>query len=253
MPLYEFEEGTSRKFYRIDLDGRRVLLHWGRIGYEGEHQILSFETDALAKAEYDRQCEKRTSQRGYRVVFDEGVPHDPEKVSRDRLVKAAPLTANPRFLFGHAAKKKFAWVEARGSELVSVQGKRTDEDKLAPSIKRCASPAAAIRERDGLIAKWMRQGYELETFDADRKAPAPVRRKRVLVDCSALEAVIEEDPFDDGRWQVLEDFLLEHSEDPRSEIIEAHKQRQLSEEAQTRGAALPLLLGKRHAAISKAM
>src|SRR6185436_20611602 len=40
MPLYELEEGTSRKFYRIELHGNRVHLNWGRIGSEGEHQVL---------------------------------------------------------------------------------------------------------------------------------------------------------------------------------------------------------------------
>ncbi len=252
MPLYELEQGTSRKFYRIDLDGRRVLLHWGRIGTEGEHQILSFETELLARAEYERQCDKRAYDRGYREVFDEGVPHDPEMVSRQRLVKAAPLTRSPRFLFVHSTKQKFAWVEARGDTLVSVKGMRTDEDKLAPTTKPCGSATAAIRARDAMIAKLLGNGYELETFGADQ-AVTPRQPKRVLVDCSELEQIVAEDPYDNDRWSVLEDWLLQHEDDPRSELVDLAKQRQVAEEAQARGEYLPLLLGKRHTAISRAL
>jgi predicted DNA-binding WGR domain protein len=34
--LYELEEGTSRKFYRIELVGLRVELWWSRIGSTGQ-------------------------------------------------------------------------------------------------------------------------------------------------------------------------------------------------------------------------
>ena len=51
-----------------------------------------------------------------------------------------------------------------------------------------------------------------------------------------LEALVREDPYDEGRWQVLEDFLLE-TEDPRAEIV--------------RGAEAPLaLLGPREAELA---
>ncbi len=250
MPLYELEEGASRKFYRVDLDGRKVLLHWGRIGTEGEHQILSFETETLARVEYDRQCEKRTADRGYRLVVDEGLPHDPELVSRQRLEKQAPLSESPRFLF--TKQQRFAWVEARGPELLSLQGLREQEDQIAPKSKTFESQAAALRARDAMIAKLVGSGYELETFGASDK-PAPKRRPRELADTSALEAVIAEDPYDEERWSVLEDFLLEQPNDPRGELVKLAKERRMSEEAQARGAAFGLLFGKRHEAISRAM
>jgi predicted DNA-binding WGR domain protein len=250
VPLYEFEEGASRKFYRIDLDGRRVLLHWGRIGTEGEHQILSYETDAEARREYANQCEKRTENRGYRLVHDEGIPHDPEMVSRERLAKMAPLGASPRFLF--TKKQRFAWVEARGASLLSVRGTRDEEERIAPVEKPCGSAEAAIRARDAMIAKLIGKGYALETFGATDN-PAPKRKKPALADASQLERVIEEDPYDEGSWSVLEDWLLEHEHDPRGELVRLAKEKQLAEHAQSRGAAFPLLFGKKHEALSRAV
>lgn len=248
VPLYEYIEGTSRKYYRIDLDDRRVLLHWGRIGTEGEHQTLSFETAALAKAEYDRQCQKRTSDRGYFLIVDESIPHDPEVVSRQRLAKTAPLGDSPRFLF--VKRERFAWVEARGSMLWSVKGVRAQEDQLAPKQQQLGSPAAAIAARDAMIAKLLANGYDLETFG---KSDKPTKKsKPKLVDATALERMVAEDPYDADRWSVLEDFLLEQG-DVRGELVALAKAKQLAEEAQARGLVMLQLLGKKHQAISRAL
>lgn len=248
VPLYEYIEGTSRKYYRIDLDDRRVLLHWGRIGTEGEHQILSFETPELAKAEYDRQRDKRTSDRGYHLIVDESVPHDPEVVSRQRLAKTAPLGDSPRFLF--VKRERFAWVEARGSMLWSVKGTRAQEDQLAPKQQELGSPAAAIAARDAMIAKLLANGYDLETFG---KSDKPSKRsKPKLVDASELERMVAEEPYDQDRWSVLEDFLLEQG-DVRGELVALAKANQLAEEAQVRGLVMLQLLGKKHQAISRAL
>ena len=59
MPLFKFDEGASRKFYRIGLVGTRVKLPWGRIGSAGKEQVLEFESAAAAQRELDQQCSKR--------------------------------------------------------------------------------------------------------------------------------------------------------------------------------------------------
>ena len=83
---FEFVEGTSSKFWEISMSGNDVTTRWGRIGTEGQHQILTFETELEARREYERQCDKRTQDRQYSRIHDEAAPRDPEELSRQRGV-----------------------------------------------------------------------------------------------------------------------------------------------------------------------
>jgi predicted DNA-binding WGR domain protein len=240
--LYELEEGTSRKFYRIELHGNRVHLNWGRLDTDGQHQVIACANEAAARAEYETQVAKRQA-RGYRLVVDENMPRDREVADLARLAKTGNLSANPRFLFVHRRKQKFAWVEARGKEVVHAKGPLAEQALISPKTETHDSPAAAIRERDRLVAKLMGQGYELDTFG---KKAAPVKRgaKPILVENAALEAAVADDPFDDATWSVLEDWVLEQ-DDPRSDMVRAGKLGEKRAEAAARGLALPLLFGER--------
>jgi predicted DNA-binding WGR domain protein len=240
--LYELEEGTSRKFYRIELHGTRVHLNWGRLDTDGQHQVITCANEAAARAEYETQVAKR-HERGYRLVVDENMPRDREVADLARLAKTGNLSANPRFLFVHRRKQKFAWVEARGSEVVHAKGPYAEQALTTPKTETLDSPAAALRERDRLVAKLMGQGYELDTFG---KKPKPAKRgaKPVLAENPILEAAVADDPFDEATWSVLEDWVLEQ-DDPRSDMVRAGKLGEKREEAEARGVALPLLFGER--------
>lgn len=247
MPLYELEEGTSRKFYRVELHGTRVHLNWGRIGSEGAHQILSLGNEAQARAEYQRQLNERLD-RGYRLVVDEGVPHDPASLEKARLERTGGLSASPRFLFVHAKRRRFAWVEARGADLVHAEGATTEPDVAEPTVKACGSAAAAQRARDDLIARWMARGYELDTFG--KKERPKKRAPKVLVPNEPLERAIAEDPYDDAAWAVLEDWILQ-TEDARADLVRAAKGQAAQTEAHH--ALLPIVLGPRREPILRAL
>nr|HEX4316168.1 hypothetical protein [Kofleriaceae bacterium] len=64
-----------------------------------------------------------------------------------------------------------------------------------------------------------------------------------------LEARLREDPYDDGRWLVLEDYLLE-TEDLRAVIVRCEHARMRREALAARDAVTPLLLGAHHEAIA---
>ncbi len=83
MALFELDAGVHRKFYRIERDGRRVELHWGRIGTAGQRKTIELDDEAAAEAEYQAQIERRR-ERGYVAVADETAAHgpEPEKVPR---------------------------------------------------------------------------------------------------------------------------------------------------------------------------
>jgi predicted DNA-binding WGR domain protein len=49
MPRYEFSEGTSNKFWEINLSGKSFTTTYGKIGTSGQTTIKQFKSDAEAK------------------------------------------------------------------------------------------------------------------------------------------------------------------------------------------------------------
>ena len=49
MPRYEFSEGSSNKFWEIELQGKAFTATWGRIGTKGQSTTKTFGSDAQAK------------------------------------------------------------------------------------------------------------------------------------------------------------------------------------------------------------
>lgn len=169
VPLYEIDEGTVRKYYRIELEGKRVRLGWGRIGGEGKEKVIEHRDAEAARREYERQILKRR-EHGYRLVVDEDVPHDRQAAREaeraEKLSAIAPLSTSPRFYFVHRKTRRFAWVEARNCDLLAGEGPVGGEAQAAPRTEICASPAAAARKRDAAVASLMAQGFTLESFAA---------------------------------------------------------------------------------------
>jgi uncharacterized protein (TIGR02996 family) len=247
MPLYEHEEGESRKFHRVDRDGTRIHLHWGRIGTAGEKQTLELASEREAKAEYDRQVLKRR-EHGYRLVLDESLPHDPEAARKERLARTAPLSKSPRFYFVNKKAKSFVWVEARESDVLTAEGPLGKEADAPVKTETCASPAAAVRKRDASVAKLLGKGYALADFGVAETKPKAKALPKSLKNNIELEAHIRAAPFDEARWAVLEDWLLEQ-DDPRAELIRLEKSGARGDAAQERGRLAPLLLGQKVTAL----
>jgi predicted DNA-binding WGR domain protein len=64
---FEFVEGSSSKFWAIELSGSQYTVNWGRIGTAGQTQSKSFASDAEARKQYDKLIEEKTS-KGYKEV-----------------------------------------------------------------------------------------------------------------------------------------------------------------------------------------
>lgn len=170
-----------RKFYRLELRGNSVELHWGRIGTQGQRKTLSFATSAEAEAELERQRLRRL-QHGYTLVRDESAAHDRQAaLAKDegaRLAAVAPLGAHPRFVFRHAKKRRYTWIEQHDGEVWSASG-ALDAD-LAPASagaqvdkEDLGGVAAAKRAIDTRVAKLLAEGYVLDAFGA-----APAKKAR---------------------------------------------------------------------------
>lgn len=67
MPRYEFVEGTSSKFWEIELEGSSFTTRWGRIGTDGQEKTKDFGSPAEAKKEYDKLIASKVKS-GYELV-----------------------------------------------------------------------------------------------------------------------------------------------------------------------------------------
>ena len=247
--MFELEEGPHHKFYRIERDGTRLQIHWGRIGTAGNKKTLVLGTEAEAKRELDAEMERRL-QRGYRRVHDESAPHDHEEARQRALAATGALTKYPRFVF--RKRDRVTWLEVRGSMLVTAAGRAST---LPTPVERpCGSEHAALRERDRMMAELVGDGYVLDEFGAAETPAAKRRAPRVgeLRVHPELEAQLAAAPDDTNAWLVYEDWLLDQR-DPRAKIIEQERAGDVTAAALARGAIKKLLLGSRAATFENAI
>ena len=64
MRRFELSEGTSNKFWQIELAGASVTVTWGRIGTAGQTQTKSFDTSTKAQSEHDKLVKEKIK-KGY--------------------------------------------------------------------------------------------------------------------------------------------------------------------------------------------
>lgn len=64
---FEFVEGSSSKFWEIELSGTTYTTTWGRIGTAGSSKTKECPTEARAALEYDKLVEEKTG-KGYEEV-----------------------------------------------------------------------------------------------------------------------------------------------------------------------------------------
>ena len=67
MPRYELRQGTSQKFWQIDLDGTSFTTTYGRIGTDGQSTTKAWKDPAAARKEHDKLVAEKTK-KGYVLV-----------------------------------------------------------------------------------------------------------------------------------------------------------------------------------------
>lgn len=76
MPRYEYVEGSSSKFWEIEISGASVTTRWGRIGTAGQEKTKDFASAEKARAEYDALIQEKTG-KGYRETGAAAAPAPP--------------------------------------------------------------------------------------------------------------------------------------------------------------------------------
>jgi len=91
MPRYEYSEGTSNKFWEIELSGTAYTSKWGRIGGSMSSSTKSYGDAAAARKEYDKLVNEKVK-KGYQLVGGAA-----SKVAKPngKAAKAPPKVAKP--------------------------------------------------------------------------------------------------------------------------------------------------------------
>src|SRR3954462_4420936 len=83
MRTFEFSEGASNKFWRIELSGNRTTVTFGKIGTAGQTQVKDHADAAAAQKEHDKLVAEKLK-KGYR-----------ETTKPDAAAAPAPAAAAP--------------------------------------------------------------------------------------------------------------------------------------------------------------
>jgi predicted DNA-binding WGR domain protein len=92
---FRFIEGSSRKFWAIELDGKSFSVHFGRIGTVGQAKEKTFSSEDLAKREYDKLISEK-AKGGYVEVDASSMTSTPTLVAAKAAVKAEPTVTATR-------------------------------------------------------------------------------------------------------------------------------------------------------------
>lgn len=123
MPRYEFSEGSSNKFWQIDLDGTSFTTTYGRIGTDGQTTMKEFDSEAKAKKEYEKLIAEKVK-KGYELAGDGGGDEDEEEEEEEEEEKPAKK----------ATAKKAAAKPAK-KEVFDDEGDDEDADEEKPKKK----------------------------------------------------------------------------------------------------------------------
>jgi predicted DNA-binding WGR domain protein len=188
MPRYEFSEGSSNKFWEINLSGKSFTTTYGKIGTSGQTTIKSWKDNAEAKKEYEKLIGEKTK-KGYELVGggksaasgdddededdddDEDEAPAPKKKAAKPAAKAAKVAAKPAakpaaaapkgaryFEFSEGTSNKFWEITMSGTDVKTRYGKIGTPGQQ--TLKEFGDAAAAKKEYDKLVHEKTKKGYE---------------------------------------------------------------------------------------------
>ncbi|MCE7869947.1 DUF4132 domain-containing protein [bacterium CPR1] len=91
MRHFEFSEGSSNKFWEIDLQGDSLVVRWGKIGTAGQSQTKSFASEARSQLEHDKLIAEKLG-KGYQETGG-AAPGTPAPRAAAPAPEAAPAPA----------------------------------------------------------------------------------------------------------------------------------------------------------------
>jgi uncharacterized protein (TIGR02996 family) len=225
MPIYEFSEGTSHKFWEIELDRSSITTRWWNVGTLGQSERRDFESPAEAKREYDKRTASKLK-KGYRPQEETG-PSTPLGVTGNRGLESTIL-ANSDDLGSYLVYAD--WLQSHGDprgELISVQHARLSAD--TPELKKREAQLMKAQggalfgglekllKKDGGLSVTWRLGFlkdarvARERYASDLDVGATLETLLALPIAAHLDSLsvgLCEEPGEDGTLQPAIDALV---------------------------------------------
>lgn len=231
MPRYEFSEGTSNKFWEIELKGTSFTTTYGKVGTTGQTTLKEFPSAAVAKKEYDKLIAEKIK-KGYKLAGGGRGASPAPAVAPAAAPSAGPGTPGARYFeFAEGTSSKFWEVRLDGETLTTRYGKLGTEGQTTE--KELESKTLAFKEYDKLIAEKVKKGYVEKgggATAADKRHPE-------------LEKALFADPYDASAYAVYADWLQEQG-DPRGELISLQLATETKRDAKIAKAAAALIESK---------
>lgn len=179
MRRYEFVEGSSKKFWEIELEGESFTTRWGRIGTDGQEKTQDFDSAAEARKAHDKLVAEK-EKKGYRLVggsdkdarpLTQKVPSNP---ALEAAIRAKPADAHQWQVFADWLQENGeAWGEVIGA---AARGK-PDTAKQNEALSSLLSGAedASAEWSHGVI-----DSFTFEPGDPDEENPMEAVLEKVL-------------------------------------------------------------------------
>ncbi len=178
MRRYEFVEGTSKKFWQIELEGESFTTRWGRIGTDGQEKSQDFDSAADARKAHDKLIAEK-EKKGYQLVGGDD-PHarplTQKAVSNPELEAAIAGNRDDN----HAWQVYADWLiqhgETWGENIAAVsagQSRATQQTEVQVAL--LAGAEAKLEWKRGVIEQ-----ITLEPSEPDKENPMDAVLDRLL-------------------------------------------------------------------------
>jgi len=236
MPRYEFSEGSSNKFWEIELSGASFTTTYGKIGTSGQTTLKEHASAAAAKKQYDTLIAEKTK-KGYKLVGGGGrtsgsaAAKPAAKPAALTPAAAGPGTPGARYFeLVEGTSRKFWEIKLDGESVTTRYGKIGTDGQTTE--KELDGKSLAFKEYDKLIAEKTKKGY----VEKDGGGGASDKRH------PELEKAINADPYDATGYAVYADWLQDQG-DPRGELISLQLTAETKRDAKLAKAAAAKLEG----------
>ncbi|MFK8003690.1 MAG: DUF1963 domain-containing protein [Polyangiales bacterium] len=145
MKIYlEFAEGTSSKFWSVEVEGSTHIVRYGRIGTDGRSKESSFASDDDALADAEKQAGKKRK-KGYADAEPSAPAPAAKKAAKQKATKKKATKKTPSKTGAKKATKKPAKKLAAASARKKTASKKPKKAK-PPSARTIKSFFKAMRE-----------------------------------------------------------------------------------------------------------
>jgi len=192
---FNFQEGTSNKFWMIELEGTSFTVRFGRIGTDGQAQVKEFPSEAAASAAHDKLVAEKIK-KGYKEVTG-STPTTPSEAGAvpDKATqqpdKPAPKAAKkgPEKPVADPGVKKFP--HDPKLSLGDIQEKREwnrkDYDK---ALQEYAERKAGKGNRDYFLGQCYTMALDQAGVEYASGAPLPEVKALLKAACTHLEDAV---------------------------------------------------------------